>query len=74
MKLIIAGGRKYDLTPEDTEKLDAIVGVTEVVSGGAPGVDSCGEQWASSIGLPIQVFKAETGRLMAVLLAQCGTG
>lgn len=54
MKLIIAGSRH--LNPS-TEFIDACVKetgiiVTRVISGGARGVDLCGEKWAESEGLP----------------------
>lgn len=62
MKLIIAGGRDYLLTPEDYSKLDEIHKahiVTEVVSGKCKsGVDLCGEQWASRNGIPVKPFPA----------------
>lgn len=59
MKLIIAGGRDYRLTKDDLAKLDAIEGVTEVVSGGCRGVDSDRELWARSKGLAIRRFPAD---------------
>lgn len=49
MRLIIAGGRGYTLSPPDIlylDELHAQYRVTEVVSGGAPGADAGGEQWA----------------------------
>jgi hypothetical protein len=61
MKLIIAGGRDYHLTPDDYAFLDWIhanVPVTEVVSGMASGADTCGEMWAISEGLPVTSFYA----------------
>lgn len=63
MRLIIAGGRRHYLTPADYEWLDTIEGVTEVVSGGATGVDECGEKWANLRGLPVKRFPAEWDRL-----------
>jgi predicted Rossmann-fold nucleotide-binding protein len=61
MKLIIAGGRHYNMTPADHKQLDAILTkhqVTEIVSGGAAGADAAGEEWARSRGLPIKRFPA----------------
>ena len=58
MKLIIAGGRDYSLTPADIVRLNSIGNVTEVVSGGATGVDAAGERWGRSKHLPIQRFNA----------------
>jgi len=62
MKLIIAGGRDYILNEHDIKKLNAIPGVTEVVSGGATGADSCGEKWAVYRKLPVKIFHAEWGK------------
>jgi hypothetical protein len=58
MKLIIAGGRDYHLTPEDMQDLDRIP-ISEVVSGGASGADADGEQYANSHGLPVTRFPAD---------------
>lgn len=65
MKLIIAGGRFQHLSEEQIAILDRIHtehGVTEVVSGGAKGVDSDGEAWAQSRGLPVKRFVADWRR------------
>jgi predicted Rossmann-fold nucleotide-binding protein len=62
MKLIIAGGRSYNLSAEDVARLDAIEGVTEVVSGGARGVDRDGEAWAEANGIPVRRFPPEWNR------------
>jgi hypothetical protein len=56
MKLIIAGGRGYNLSEEDKQRLDGIEGVTEVVSGTARGVDKDGELWAEARGIPVRRF------------------
>lgn len=61
MKLVIAGGRDRSLSPADMESLRSIHAkhrITEVVSGGASGVDSCGESWAASNGIPVRRFPA----------------
>lgn len=60
MKVIIAGSR--DIT--DYAMLEEAVHasgfeVTEVVSGGARGVDTMGERWAKEHGVPVKVFKAQ---------------
>lgn len=66
MKLIIAGSR--DLFPSTGELHDynkamrLTVEISEVVSGCAQGVDTCGEQWASTKGLPIKRFLADWKR------------
>lgn len=62
LKTIIAGGRDYTLTKSDLGVLDEFAqqfGVTEVVSGCAPGVDTSGEKWAESKGIPIKRFPAD---------------
>ena len=61
MKVIIAGGRNYQLTPEDYDRLDDLymeINITEVVSGCAKGADTCGEQWAGYRYIPIKKFPA----------------
>jgi len=55
MKTIIAGGRDYRLTEEDFRWLDAL-GITEVVNGGATGVDTDAKNWAVSRGIPVVTF------------------
>jgi predicted Rossmann-fold nucleotide-binding protein len=65
MKLVIAGSRFADPSDADMARLDAIHSeheITEVVSGGAKGVDAAGEHWATSRGIPVKVFKADWGR------------
>lgn len=62
MKLIIAGGRDYQFTEDDYARLDELhseIRVTEVVSGKAPGADTCGEEWARRHGLPVAEFPAD---------------
>ena len=58
MRTIIAGGRDYQLTVTDLDRLDE-VGVTTVISGGCSGVDKCGETWAKYNDIPIEVFPAD---------------
>lgn len=62
MKLIIAGGRNYQLTEHDYGLLDEIHAlhcVELVLSGGATGADLCGERWALSNGIPVDLHKAD---------------
>jgi hypothetical protein len=59
MKLIVAGGRDYPLEDDDFDKLSSIDGITELVSGGAKGVDQDAETWATSKNIPIKQFKAD---------------
>lgn len=61
MKLIIAGGRKdYVLTKEIQEVLtNNNLIPTEIISGGATGIDSCGEQYAKECKILLALFPAE---------------
>lgn len=58
-RCVVAGGRTYQLTEKDKERLDSIAGIGELVSGGARGADSCAEQWATLRKIPIVRFKAD---------------
>lgn len=58
MKTIIAGPRNEFLREEHYALLRDC-GITEVVSGGARGVDTCGEMFADTEGLPTKVFPAD---------------
>ena len=65
MRLIIAGGRDYSLSPVQLAALDAIhhdERITQVVSGGATGVDASGEAWARRNRIPVVVHKADWGK------------
>ena len=63
MKLIIAGGRDYELTVQDYSKLNRILPrVTEIVSGGARGADACGELWATLNHITLKRFPADWKR------------
>lgn len=65
MKLIISGGRNIHLTRKDYIFLNTIAGsytINEVVSGGASGVDRCGEDWAKKEGIKIKIFPADWRR------------
>ena len=57
MKIIVAGGRDYRLNKDDLQKLENIEGITELVSGGASGVDSDAEDWATLMNIAIKQFK-----------------
>lgn len=61
MKVIIAGGRDYNLTKSDFDLLDYISTkwqISEVVSGGADGADFGGEVWAENKKIPVKKFPA----------------
>ena len=63
MKIIIAGGR--DITDPNIVMLAMAHSgwvPTEVVSGGASGVDTLGEQWAAQYGFPVRRFPADWKR------------
>lgn len=61
--MIIAGSRAlsggYALELVKSAVRDSGFAITEVVSGGAYGVDSAGERWAKDNGKPCQVFYAQ---------------
>ncbi len=62
MKLIIAGGRDYWGSFVDALRLNILnkrTKITEVVSGKARGADTCGENWAISLDIPIKEFRAD---------------
>lgn len=65
MRLIIAGGRAYQLTETDIALLDElrlsrfVAPIEEVVSGMAHGADKCGEDWARSHNIPVKHFPAD---------------
>ncbi len=60
MKVIIAGCRDL-FDPAYVEQAMAASGLTptEIVSGGADGIDRLGELWAAQHGIPCKVFKAQ---------------
>ena len=60
-RMIICGGRDRHLTDGDRVMLDIwhrVLGITEIVSGGARGVDADGKAWAIARGLPVKEFLA----------------
>lgn len=59
MKTIIAGSRslsKYSLVEQAINSCPWKDEITEIVSGGARGVDMLGEQWAGMHGYPVKQF------------------
>jgi hypothetical protein len=64
MKVIIAGSR-HGVHPLDVYAAIKESGfeITEVVSGGAMGVDSLGEAWARQEGIPIKQFIPDWDRI-----------
>lgn len=58
MKTIIAGGRDQFI-PDNAYPFLQTLGITEVVSGGATGIDMDGEEWARKNSIPVKIFKAQ---------------
>lgn len=61
-KLIIAGSRSLNPSTEFIDELInlfQIDNITEIVSGGANGVDTCGEFLAAQKGLPVTLFEPD---------------
>lgn len=56
MKLLIAGSRGINVTPNQIRRYISDMGwdVSELISGGANGVDKCGESWAKEHNIPIK--------------------
>lgn len=62
MKVIVAGSRTikfYEIVEALLDKVHNQIGITEVVSGRAKGVDTFGERWAKENGIPIKYFPAD---------------
>ena len=60
MKTIIAGGRNVTEADILESALDELPWqISEVVSGGAKGVDQMGEEWAERNRIPVKLFKAD---------------
>lgn len=60
MKTIIAGGRNVIEAGILASALDELPWkISEVVSGGAKGIDALGEQWAGINSIPVKLFKAD---------------
>ncbi len=62
IKLAIIGGRdftNYEYMKNSLAKLAQEITIIQVVSGGARGADSLGEQWANEQNIPINIFPAQ---------------
>lgn len=60
--VVVCGGRDYRPSKADAWSLRAVLrmyGATEVLHGGAPGVDSWAGRVAERLGLPVRVFPAD---------------
>ena len=59
-RLIVAGDRTFGNYGVVADAIEEQLGTfDEIVSGGARGVDTLGEQWANNHGVKLTVFKAE---------------
>lgn len=63
MKVIIAGGRDLIVAPQNMQDIVDRSGfkVTELVNGGAAGVDRCAIWWARHADIPKRYFLADWG-------------
>ena len=65
MRLGIAGGREFrhpfivDRAVAFASSSASWVDITEVVTGGAPGIDELAEVWAATMGYPVTTFPAD---------------
>lgn len=60
MRVIIAGSRDYHNYDTLLEMIDECGwNITEVISGGAKGVDALGERWAIENDVPLKIFPAD---------------
>jgi len=63
MKVVIAGDRNCDDRAIVKEAIEESgFEITEVISGGARGVDTVGEEWATDNGIPFARFPADWER------------
>jgi len=66
VRMIVAGSRGFDDYGYLSEKLDGIIeeihDEIEIVSGGAKGADSLGEQYAEERGIPVKQFAPDWKR------------
>jgi hypothetical protein len=59
MKVIIAGSRELNVSLDTMQQIiekHAINDITEVVSGGARGIDHCGEEYAKALGIWLTIM------------------
>lgn len=68
MRVIIAGSRNLHVSPHKIQEYVDRSGfdVTNLVCGKARGIDSCGEDWARRVGIPIKSFPYSMGVKEAV--------
>lgn len=66
MRLIIAGSRHLNVSAmfvHDCVRSLGLPAITEVVDGGARGIDTAGRAWATSMDLPVRQFLADWNKL-----------
>jgi len=61
VRVVVAGGRNYRLTPDDESFLDTI-DITELIHGGCSGADTDAGEYAQKRGIPTMVFRADWRR------------
>ncbi len=61
MKVIIAGSRRGFISNDEISSIlkDNNLTPTEIFSGGARGIDACGEIWASDNNIKLSIFPAQ---------------
>lgn len=62
MKVLVCGGRYYRKPSVIAEVLGALhaeVPITRLIHGGAAGADTLGGMWATALGIPVDVYKAD---------------
>lgn len=67
MRVIIAGGRDIEISPNEMAEIVKASGftITTVVSGTCEGVDQSGEGWANCDGVPVRPYPADWNNLQA---------
>jgi hypothetical protein len=64
MRIIIAGSRKLWYTPEfirEVLKTNGVDAVSEIVCGGASGIDASGKLFGEKYNIPVKMFPADWG-------------
>lgn len=56
MKVAVIGSRSFKDYAEVQRVLSGLSGITEIISGGAIGVDTLGEKYANEKGIPTKIF------------------
>lgn len=59
MRVLVCGGREYLNIDFVYQVLDTLDGVSEIIEGGARGVDTIARHWAKERGVPVRTFRAD---------------